>query len=185
MNQVDLSTLRGLLRYEAETGKLFWLPRTAQHIGNGRNGAEVEAIRWNTKWSGKEAFTSKNGSGYLTGNVFRKFFSAHRIAWALYYGEWPKGDIDHINGVRHDNRIDNLRDVSGSANNCNTRIRKDNKTGCTGVFWRKDGAKWAASIRLHGKISHLGFFKDKAEAIAARKNAEKELGFHENHGRTA
>ena len=69
---------------------------------------------------------------------------AHRVAWAIYYGVWPTGMIDHINGDGLDNRICNLRDVTHKENARNSRRKATNKSGCSGVMRDKHKKKWVA-----------------------------------------
>lgn len=110
----------------------------------------------------------KHKDGYVYIHILGKTYSAHRLAWFFVTGEWPKKDIDHINGVKHDNRIENLRDVDKSINAQNeVRVRKNNPTGLMGVWFRKDRNKWVASIRIHRKSIRLGAFLTKEEAHKA------------------
>jgi hypothetical protein len=162
--------LRKLLRYEPDTGKLFWLHRPREMFTLDR-----EFKRWNNRYAGTEASYDR-ATGYRGAFVFRKSFSAHRLAWAIHYNEWPTGDLDHINGVRDDNRIANLRVVTRTENARNAKRRCTNKSGVTGVIWYR--GKWRAYI-----VTHLGLFDTLEEAAAARKAEERRLGFHENHGR--
>lgn len=96
-------------------------------------------------------------------------------------GYWPELQIDHINGDVTDNRISNLREVSASVNGQNCKRRHDNTTGVTGVSRTKNSFR--AEICVAGKRHRLGQFRSIEQAIAARKLAEREMGFHENHGR--
>ena len=99
----------------------------------------------------------------------------------MYYGEWPREDIDHINHNRLDNRIENLRCVNDSINLRNKSKSKANTSGQTGVY-RTAVGNWIARICVNHKQVNLGTFSDVAEAIAARKDAEKFYQFHPNHG---
>lgn len=138
---------------------------------------------WNSAWAGK-ATGSKKSQGYLcVGLVPHGRLSAHRIAWAIHYGVWPKGEVDHINGDTSDNRIKNLRAVSTSENSKNKSKYRNNTSGITGVSYHKGIRQWTAGIRVDGKRIHLGAFDEKEDAILARMNGEKEYEFHENHGR--
>ena len=101
----------------------------------------------------------------------------------MHHGAWPKKGIDHINGITDDNRISNLRDVSQSDNMRNMTTPCRNTSGRIGVYWFARDCKWQAQIRADGKTKHLGYFDDINDAIAARKAAEIEYGYHENHGR--
>lgn len=165
---------RQLLRYEPETGNLFWRPRGFDRFPDDRS-----AKIWNTRFAGKEAFTAIS-RGYKIGTIDYVMVKAHRVAWAIHYGVWPEV-IDHINGDPADNRIENLRSVQQSSNMLNIAKRTDNSSGATGVY-AANGA-WVAEIRLQGRKRYLGAFATIEDAISARKDAEKELGFHHNHGR--
>lgn len=108
-------------------------------------------------------------------------YHAHRIAWFMMHGSWPK-IMDHINGIRDDNRLCNLRDVDRAENTKNAKIYKSNTSGQQGVYWHKNNKNWVAGIRSGKNRIHLGNFTEKIDAIAARKKAEKQFGYHENHG---
>ena len=169
--QISPAELQQLLRYEAETGKLYWLAREGNKAFNGR-------------FAGVEALThTLNGGKALQGRIHGLHFLAHRVAWALSYGHWPENQIDHINGNPLDNRIGNLRDVSSSQNARNRRLSKANKSGVPGVFWLKDRNRWWAKIRHGGRNISLGRFACKDDAVRARKRAEARFGYHPNHGR--
>lgn len=171
--------LRQLLRYEPETGALYWLPRPVSMFADERSWRS-----WHTRCIGIPAFTAKRDNGYLVGNVFGRNLRAHRVIWAVVHGEWPPYDIDHINGDRADNRICNLRAVDRGENRRNSAQRCDNTSGTVGVYWLPDRLKWRAQIVKNGVSRHLGEFSSKAEAIRVRKAAERRLGFHPNHGRS-
>lgn len=183
--QISVDLLRRLVRYEPDTGELFWLPRTPDLVRPGRNGALIEAQRFNAKHAGRPALNHLDARGYRVGALGGRYLAAHRAAWALLTGEWPRGPIDHINGDRSDNRFCNLRDATAAENARNAGRRRDNKSGRTGVYWASDKQCWGASIRFERRIRHLGFFDTVDAAAAARAVAERELGFHPNHGRAA
>lgn len=174
--------LRKLLRYEPKTGELYWHERTPDLFADGGHTAEHTCAKWNSRYAGKEAFTSLNTCGYKHGQIFGKMHRAHRIIWAIVYGEWPD-HIDHINGVRVDNRIENLRSVSNKENSRNRRRQSNNTSGVCGVCWNKAANKWMVQIMVDKNQKHLGYFVDFDEAIAARKDAEAKYNFHPNHGR--
>ena len=117
----------------------------------------------------------KNKRGYIKIKISQKAYAAHRLAWLYIYGEFPKGEIDHINRVKDDNRICNLRDVPTIVNGLNKGLDKNNKSGVKGVMLYKPNNKWLACIGYHGKYHHLGYFDKKEDAIKARKKAEKIL----------
>ena len=174
--------LRKLLRYESETGKLFWRERDVSLFSGGTHSDKCVCDGWNTRHAGNEAFLTDDGKGYMQGSINDRMYFAHRIIWAVVHGEWPSEQIDHINGIRDDNRIVNLRCVSNAENGKNQKIPSNNTSGHVGVVWSKIRRKWDARIKVDGVAMHIGTFTDKADAINARKRAEVEHGFHPNHG---
>ena len=162
--------LRKLLRYEPETGKLFWMER-------------VDASQsWNTRYAGSDA-GAIHSRGYVHVSLLGSRYKAHRLVWAMITGAAPSGDIDHINGDRSDNRAENLRDVDGHENRKNSKLQANNKTGVPGVFYRTDRGRWIAYIKVMGKRKHIGTFDSFDDAVSARMIEARRLGFHENHGR--
>ena len=126
-----------------------------------------------SRTNGKGGWLHKDGYVYIY--AFGKTHSAHRLAWFYMTGEWPKLDIDHINGVKHDNRFANLRDVPETLNAQNERrVRGNNKSGYMGVLFRKDRGKWEAKIRINGKSKRLGSFTNPEDAHAAYLKAKRE-----------
>jgi hypothetical protein len=146
--------LKDNIRYDPETGDLwFKSPRRGKDIS--------KPIR------------NKHSNGYYALRTRGINFYAHRLAWFLYYGNWPVGQIDHINGDRADNRIANLRDVSASINQRNRlNIKKD-----SGVRFRKDRKRWQAYISVDNKFVSLGHFGCKTAALVKRALSEKKLGY--------
>jgi len=114
--------------------------------------------------------------------INKEHYLAHRLAWLYVNGEFPPDQIDHINHVRNDNRIKNLRTVSCKENQKNKLMHKNNTSGVIGVHWYKPRMKWKAGIKVNGELNHLGYFTSLREAAKARKEAERKYGFHENHG---
>lgn len=142
-----------------------------------------KTTRSNRAIIGREAGSLDRQSGYRQIILNGKKYYAHRLAWFLYYGSVPHGEIDHINHNRSDNRISNLRDVECIDNAQNRPLQKNNISGYHGVRFRADKDKWEARIKVKQKIHILGLFQTKEEAIVSRKKAEKEYGFHKNHGK--
>ena len=169
--------LRLLLRYDPSTGLLFWRERPVELFPNA-----VGARCWNGAFAGKAAFKAVK-RGYATGTVFCRSLFAHRVIWALVYGAWPSDDIDHISGVKDDNRIENLRVVSRTENMRNKKLYSNNLSGRVGVVFHRRCKRWHARIRINNQKIHLGGYGTFEEACAARSAAEKSLGFHRNHGR--
>lgn len=181
---IPVSVLKELIWLDPDTGRLFWKTRSAKHFsGTEKRTAEHAAANWNSRYAGGEALANEQGSGHLYGRVFNRRIYAHRAAFAVTHDRWPRHSIDHINGDHKDNRPSNLRDVSHQVNHRNQVLRKNNTSGALGVSFNKRLQKWQASITINGRSVHLGFFEDKGAATDARIVAQKEFGFHENHGR--
>jgi len=100
----------------------------------------------------------------------------------MFYGYMPV-ECDHIDGDTLNNNIGNLRSVSSTGNSRNQRKKDNNTSGFTGVYYHKTARKWTAQICIKGKCMNLGSFKEKSDAIEARKEANIKYGFHPNHGR--
>lgn len=177
MAELSFAEVDALLKYEPETGKLFWKERVPEMFKSQR-----DCNAWNARWSGEEAFAASGNHGYKYGKVLGVEYLAHRVIWLLHTGSWPADQVDHVNGARSDNRLSNLRAVSRAENAKNKRLRVDNTSGVHGVYWRPRYQKWGARIEVGGKTKHLGYFDDKNAAIDARKRSEAELGYHANHG---
>lgn len=123
-----------------------------------------------------------NTKGYIRISVDGKGYFAHHLAWLYVYGIFPETTIDHINHVRTDNSIDNLRLVSCAENSKNMKMNKNNKTGIVGVSWNSKARKWSAEITVNSSQMKLGLFTSIKDAIDARNKAENKHNFHKNHG---
>jgi len=115
-----------------------------------------------------------SNNGYICVGIDWKYYKAHRIIWAMTTGAWPKGQIDHINGIRSDNRLCNLRDASKSLNAQNLRRpRKDNRLGLLGVHKQRNS--FIADISIDGKGIYLGSFATPELAHVAYLEAKRKL----------
>lgn len=158
--------LRQLLRYEPETGKLFWRERRASMFkATTIHTADTRCSQWNGRYAGKEAITALC-NGYLYGNIGKRSVHAHRVAWVIYYGELPAHFIDHINGIRTDNRISNLREATPLESQWNTRSRSGTSQ-YKGVSKRSKDSRWTAEIRVSGSNRYLGRYDTEREAALA------------------
>ncbi len=139
-----------------------------RRISTGRNGCHP---------AGEYAGTIQN-HGYLVISIDKKRYMAHRLAWFYVYGVWPKGDLDHINEDKLDNRIVNLREATRRQNMQNVRRHKHNTSGYKGVAWHHQRSKWRAYIFDNYRQIHLGLFDSREAAALARAKAEKEYHSH-------
>lgn len=176
----EMERIQESMNYRPSTGQIIWKTRPGSHFES-----DSSCRAWNTRFSGRPAGGeySYSASSYLQVMLDRRPYKQHRVAWFLHYGEWPNMDIDHIDGDGTNNAINNLRLVKKTTNQRNRKLSKNNTSGTMGVRWSKRAKKWVACIYLHGKPRHLGSFSEYDDAVRARKKAEVDHGFHENHGR--
>lgn len=158
MKTMSIKRLRQLLSYDPDSGRLTWRIRVHRRV-----------------WAGNTAGKILTGTskGYIAVGIDGAHWSAHRLAWAIFYGRWPR-ELDHINRNRSDNRIKNLREVSHleNARNCERVIRR----GENAIGTARRGKRWQAQIS-HGKRSiYLGVFATQAEAHAAYLTARAKFG---------
>ena len=109
--------------------------------------------------------------GYLRVSIKGLKYRLHRLAFLYMNGKIPNCDVDHINGLKHDNRWSNLRKCTKSQNSMNIKIRSDNKSGYKGVAWHTRAGKWVVTIAINKKNKHLGLFKCKHEAAKIYNDA--------------
>ena len=150
--------LREVLSYDSEAGEFRWI--------RGRRGVGIGSLAG-----------CVSGAGYVYVSVDGKKYLAHRLAWLYVHGAWPLNDIDHINCIRTDNRLANLRDVERHVNNQNrSGVRSDNKASrATGVSWHIHSRKWRSRIWLQGKEYRLGLFDTIDEAKACYLAAKRQM----------
>lgn len=174
----DVADLRKILSVDFATGRMTWLPRPDAMFSSNRY-----CKSWNDRWQGKDAFASKNMHGYHQGRIFGKKMEAHRVIWAMFHGEWPNGNIDHINGVRSDNRIDNMRDVTKAENSRNSKRFSNNTSGMAGIGRIRNGTAWRAfACDKTRKYKHLGNFRCFGEAVKARNAYRLSNGYTPESG---
>jgi hypothetical protein len=170
---VSAEHARSILDYDPGTGIFTWKKRA---------GKTPDDNRWNTRNACNEAGATHCG-GYREICINGNRFLSHRLAWLIDTGEWPKDQIDHIDGDRSNNRRLNLRQATDSDNRKNQKIRSNNSSTVMGVSWRPKYGAWRARINVNKKDVHLGSFREFSDAVEARKLAEIMYGFHPNHGR--
>lgn len=172
----DREFLASLLAYDPDTGVLTWKWRDESMFSSVRT-----QRMWNTRFSGKPA--GRLNQGYIELRMLGRKMLAHRIIWTLMTGDEPPEEIDHDNGVKHDNRWENLNASTKQKNAKNLPMPTRNRTGVMGVHLNKYG-RFVANGYANGRRVHLGYFDDLETAAAVRKDFEKANGYNPNHGRT-
>ena len=153
MNTLTQELVKELFDYR--DGKLYW------KTDRGTN--KLKGLR-----AGSDTF-----HGYRVIVINRKLYKEHRLVFLLHRGYLPNF-LDHINGEKNDNRIENLRPATALENNRNAKIRVDNTSGAKGVSWHSSGKKWQATININGKLTYLGLFKTMNEAVETVKKAREQ-----------
>lgn len=151
--------VRDVFEYDPDTGKVRW------KINPGGRA-----------YAGAIAGTSDD-EGYIVVRYRGRGYKAHRVAWVLAHGEWPRGVIDHVNGCKWDNRIENLRDVDHfiNAQNC-AQPNRNGRSGLRWVSWFSQYQKWKASFFFRKKHYFVGYFDDPMEAHLEAKRQRAALG---------
>lgn len=167
MNALTQDQLKSILDYDPKTGLFTW------------------KVKKSPRASAGSVAGSAHIAGYVEIGVDDHSYLAHRLAFLWMTGVFPSDQIDHINGVRDDNRWENLRAVSDQANKQNMKRPRNNRSGVVGVSWFERTGKWRAYITVSDRQISLGYHHELADAIRIRKQAEMQYGFHGNHGRAA
>ena len=176
--QEELSLLihaKSLVTYEPISGQFIW---------NKREVVIDRDMTWNNKNAGKVIQPRLDGYvrfGFKINDKLKHMY-AHRLAWFIVYNEVPEGLIDHINRVKDDNRISNLRLVSHADNNKNLGMSRKNKSGVTGVSFYKRYGTWQAHCSVNSIGKSLGYYSTIEEATEVVKKYRKDNGFSATHG---
>ena len=158
-----------LFRYDYETGALYWRRRVSNHVPK-------------TLEAGTQR--KSNSDGYLNVSVHGRVYPVHRVVMLMCYGFYGEGlEVDHINHVRNDNRLVNLRFVTRGENLKNKALSSKNTSGVTGVYFLKARKKYIAQIKVNRKAIHLGMFDTLEGAAEARRQADRKYKFNNNHGK--
>jgi hypothetical protein len=165
---ITYEEVSAILSYNETTGDLVWKINRGSSARQGQIAGSVSS--------------NKNGKRYIRVMVNYKMYMAHNLIYLLKTGEFSNGILDHIDGCGTNNKWDNLRVATNAENRKNTRKPKNNTSGVVGVYWAKNIGKWEASFGLNNKKNLIGYFSEKEDAIAARRNAEISCNFHPNHG---
>jgi len=157
--------LKEFLHYDQDTGIFTWIKRAARCIKIG------------------DVAGTKHPDGYVCITLSGKRYLAHRLCWLYVYGEVPENQIDHINCIRNDNRICNLRKATKAENSYNQKLRKNNTSGVKGATWSKKDKKWHAQFNFNNKIIFVGQFKNLQDAKHSIEQARlKYHGEYANNG---
>jgi hypothetical protein len=157
MSKIDFTRLKELLNYDKDSGCFYWKQNQGRRI---KAGDIAGCIHHN---------------GYIVICINKKQYQAHRLAWLYIYKEFPKSSIDHINGIRSDNKISNLREATQSEN-CQNLKKSRGSSGFLGVSIDSQRRnRWKASIKLYGKTTHLGWYKTPQEAHQAYIEAKRKM----------
>jgi len=151
----EIDRLRQLLDYDPETGIFRW----------------KQFRRWSAKEGDFAGYINKRG--YHKISVDGVDYSAHRIAWKIFYNEEPSDIIDHVDRNKQNNKIENLRLATNQQNCMNVEVKKNNTSGVKGVYFNKKQQKWVARIGFNYNKINLGSFEKIEDAARAYKNAEK------------
>jgi hypothetical protein len=133
------------LQYNPETGVIIWIKNKGPKKVIGKNAGGIKP------------------DGYVHIKFNNKTYKAHRVAWYLHYGVWPTNHIDHINGIKNDNRINNLRDVTNQQNLLNQKRHRE-KTVKYYYFYKK-GQKWKVQTQINNKRTYFGYFETEEKAL--------------------
>ena len=155
MSELSQEFLKEHLEYR--DGHLWWIKPTARRVSIG------------------DRFGSYHSNGYRVGRLKNKPHYEHRLIWLYHRGIWPKGHIDHINNIRDDNRIENLREATIQQNQFNKKSVSGSSSKYKGVCWDKKRKKWRANATLDGKIKTLGRFNCEHEAAESYRKATEHL----------
>lgn len=148
---LTLDRLKSVLAYDSETGIFTWLAKPRRRSMDLIAGTE-------------------NGGGYRQICIYQKVYKAHRLAWFYVYGKWPSGQIDHINGMRSDNRISNLREATHSTNQANAKKRSSSNSPHKGVTYHVASGLWHARVTKERKLAFSGYFNSPDEAAKAYRD---------------
>lgn len=154
---MDIDALKDLIEYEPDTGIFRWKKSRAGHA---KAGAEAGSV---------------NAHGYINIQISGKDYRAHRLAYLISGFNIDGIQVDHINGIKTDNRLCNLRAADRFQNHQNMKLSKANTSGTKGVVFNKASGKWIVQIRAFGKRHIIGYFDHKDEAAAAASKAREEL----------
>ena len=149
--------LKELLFFDPETGIFIWRVKPSNPVKRGSVAGHLGVL------------------GYTLIGIDGLVYPAHRLAYLWMMGEFPPHEIDHIDGQRANNKWSNLRPVTKSQNQQNSKMRIDNTSGHKGITWNTDRQKWMARVQIGNKRHYLGIYDDLAQAVQAVKTSRSKL----------
>lgn len=168
--------LRALLTYDPTTGALVWRPRDAETLIVHGLPVPRDLSLWNDVNAGASAICEDDGRGYLVVRIGGRRYVAQRVAWALYHGSWPSGQVRFVGTDRSDLSLGNLRVPAQVPKRQAGGMQINNRSGATGVHWRRSKGCWRARIAVGGQRVELGEFRRFVDAVRARREAEQRYG---------
>lgn len=164
-SDITQALVKEYLDYDPQTGELIWIKKPSKRANlRTRAGSLVST------------------TGYRSIALFGKSYPEHHVVWLWYHGYWPKQQLDHIDHIRNNNRISNLREVTVGENARNRTRRQNTRTDEAGIWFNRISKRYVAEITKDGKKVYQASFVDIEDAITARKAKLIEHGFHANHG---
>lgn len=157
MKKLTQEYLKSILDYNPETGGFVWKVSPAQCVKAGQVAGSIRR------------------RGYVSIQISGKTYLAHRLVWLYVHGDFPEDQIDHINRIKDDNRLVNLRACTRSENLANQGKNANNSSGHKGVCWHRAEKKWRATIGFEGRLVQLGQFSNKEDAARAYNEKASEL----------
>jgi hypothetical protein len=163
-SELTAEYVRSILDYDAETGTLTW-----RYNSN-------KPLNWNARYAGERAGSVTN-MGYIRLSINNKEYMAHRIIWLHQMGGMLKSEIDHINGIKADNRFCNLRLATRQQNEWNRPGHKNVSSKHKGVFWVARDKRWRAEITHNGRFQYLGQYEcEELANLVYSEHADKLFG---------
>lgn len=176
MNCTDIlspEALRALLAYNPATGALVWRPRDAETLAAHGLPTPDDLALWNEHHAGTNACHGDDGRGYLVVRIDGRRYKGQRVAWALHHGSWPAGQVRFVGPDRSDLTMSNLRVPALTPARQLGAMQVNNRSGATGVHWRRSKRLWRARISVDGERVELGEFSKFGDAVRARREAEQ------------